>query len=43
LTLHLVPPDKAGELKESITFDITGGQEGRFTLPWKAIITGQEQ
>ncbi len=43
LTLQLAPQEKAGDLKESITFDITGGQEGRFTLPWKAVITGQEQ
>jgi len=43
LTLQLAPQDKAGDLKESMTFDITGGQEGRFTLPWKAVITGQGQ
>ncbi|OGC95196.1 MAG: hypothetical protein A2W25_01970 [candidate division Zixibacteria bacterium RBG_16_53_22] len=43
LTLQLAAQDKSGELKESLTFDITGGQEGRFSLPWKAVITGQRQ
>jgi len=39
LTLELSPQAKAGELKESITFNIKGGQDARFTIPWKAVIT----
>jgi hypothetical protein len=43
LNLQLAPQDSTRDIKESITFDVTGGLEGRFTLPWKATITGQEQ
>jgi hypothetical protein len=43
LTLHLAPQDKAVDLKESITFEISGGKDGRFTLPWKAVIAEQVQ
>jgi hypothetical protein len=39
LVLRLAPQEQAGELKESITFDIKGSQAARFTLPWRAVIT----
>jgi len=39
IVLDLTPQSISGELKESITFDIEGGQGARFTLPWRAVIT----
>jgi hypothetical protein len=38
MALQLSPQAQPGQITESITFDITGGQEGRFTIPCKATI-----
>jgi hypothetical protein len=39
LVLELAPDVKVGDFKESVTLVISGGQESRFTVPLKAVIT----
>jgi hypothetical protein len=38
LVLNLAPQSTPGEIKESITFEVTGSNPGRFTIPVRALI-----